>query len=208
MNNNITKPSTKATGEPSGTVIEMTSIISIYTAITYLLGWTYASTWFDSFNVGMIGLNLSLEYVLNYGFWVIKNQWECALILLTSPILGYYIWRRYIRQKLSDIAIVLLPTAMLCLFIATYEVGQIAADSQLEVEQATYNSLPYVKVLLNQKDPENEKTIKLSEQLQSREYKLLLQTKDHIYLFKPTTQAKPATIVIPFSQIKSMKILG
>jgi len=50
-------------------------ITGLVLAWLYAAGWSYAYRWYARFDLGLNGLDLPVETVLMYGYWVLRAHW-------------------------------------------------------------------------------------------------------------------------------------
>ncbi len=47
----------------------------LITALLYTAGWTYAYDYYANFRIGVLALDIPLQYYLIYGLWVFQQSW-------------------------------------------------------------------------------------------------------------------------------------
>jgi hypothetical protein len=190
--------------------LNITLLISLTTALIYVSGWTFAYEYFSLFRIGLLSLEISTEYFFMYGFWVLKAN---APWLGLAYLFGLLLWfwppghkPEYV-QVIMPVIKALLPIGVAVLFVLFYLLGdQLARDKFTEQQIGDYPSYPAVKIGLK---TDNNSPAKLAEGLSTGCYRLLVQNKDKIFVFRPrrSLPGELAVTALPQKVIESMRIL-
>ncbi|MDE0210870.1 MAG: hypothetical protein OXJ64_13405 [Boseongicola sp.] len=117
-------------------------------ALAYVMGWSYAATYFAAFGVGLISLDIPHHFYLVYGFRVIVDHVWIVLALYAAMVLaGWWLRRRWdtIRQAVAIAA----PPAVLLLFLGSYLVADLNARKAFQSQSvSSYRDYPRVAVWL------------------------------------------------------------
>jgi hypothetical protein len=192
---------------------EMASFMIIVFAILYTAGWSFAYHYFGHFNVGLSALELPKEDYFIYSYWVISDH-KGKLFFGTISLLVITCGCAYmIRQciKMSSIRIYLyciaLPIVILSVFAVSYRLGTATALHRFIAQREAYYP-DYHNIEIFQTSGATPK--QLTQSLTSGCYRQLIQNKDKVFIFKPiksVPQADVSTLVIPISQVHSMRLL-
>ena len=209
-----------------GSGIIITLLTSLFIALIYTTGWSYAYHYFERFHLGLLALDIPREYFFLYGFLALKEKFFKVLflfILVTVFVFGYWVMARRrisknqrnsptltaLRKSLygSVTTVIILPAVTLLLFMTFYSIGSSVADSLFEKEvKSDFRSYPGVRVWLTT-DAEH-KTDAIAQEWQKGCYRLLMKNKENLYLFYPgQLDYKLPTEVIPSNQVRYMRIL-
>ena len=189
-------------------IVDIAVIITLIAAILYTAGWSFAYFYYDFFNVGLLTLEVPVEYFLVYSMWVLQDNYTHAaiaygvfILFLVLPLLtGRFHW------LLLLLFFVLVPA----LFYASYTVGKDSAEKRFYAQrQKDYPTYARVKVWLKPSVNREDITKEMAKDLQKGCYRLLLQNKDKIFLFY-TLHNAPADLpitIIPLNEVENLKIL-
>ena len=113
----------------------------------YLAGWTYAWRFFERFQLGLLALDISKEYFLVYGLWVVQ-RWA---LLVLPVLLGVAVLRRYRRIHPTSVwsskAAALFITFLL--FVLAYGIGSETGRAHYGLQQQNdFPVMPRVRVWL------------------------------------------------------------
>ena len=68
------------------------AVVFLAVAWAYTAGWSYAYTYFDRFNLGLLGMEIPRDHLLVYGFQVIWNlKWQVPGWLLAIVTRLYFL---------------------------------------------------------------------------------------------------------------------
>ena len=177
----------------------------------------YSYHYFQCFHLGLVGLGLEREYFLLYGFWVCKARLCSVLLcLLTAfglPLLFQRIWEQAValggavgRKRLLRLRIAASlggPVGLLLLFIILYQLGAWTGQAAFAREQ--HGDFPsYARVKVRLKDKQDEQAAAWAEGC----HRLLLRSKDRLYLFRPDgVSERLPTEIVPNSEVKTVRLL-
>jgi len=199
--------------------------ITLLLALFYTPGWSFAYHYFDKFHLGLIGLDISKEYLFMYSFQALRNHLFLSFCALLSSTLLYLLMKlcfeeskKAMRKRSSEQGIykkrkyeifmifgIFLKVVMIfLLFCQCYHIGTLRASALFEEQVLNdFEAYPRVKVWMKRDIPDElkEKAVDWEKGC----YKLLLRSKDFLYLFKPGT-GNP-TDIIPQSNVQAVRVL-
>lgn len=183
--------------------LDLTVLLGLGTALIYTAGWAYAYHWYGNFNLGIIGLDIPLEYFLMYGFWTARAHWWLVLVYAV----GVALWL-FLRERLQPWLWRAAPVWVLFLFWLAYALGGQAARTDYATHQRNgFACYPLARLGgLKSEDKRTATLHDLAEQLSERDYRLLLQTKGLLVLIKPKPQTAPVPVVVPLSSIDVLRV--
>lgn len=73
--------------------LEVGTVTALLVPLFYTAGWSYAYHYFEHFNLGLIGLDISKEHFFLYSYWTVKDQFWLFLMVLGGYLLMYYLGR-------------------------------------------------------------------------------------------------------------------
>lgn len=190
-------------------LIETGAITGVATAFLYIAGWSYAYHYFQCFHLGLIGLEIENEYFLLYDFWVWRANLCWMLPCLLAAISLLLLFQRFWQQRpellhwLRPVAQIGVPTSLLLLFLALYQLGAWTGQADFAREQrADFPSYPRVKVWL--KDKQDARAAELVKGC----YRLLLRGKEQLYLFRADgVSERIPTEIVPSSEVATVRLL-
>lgn len=197
-------------------LFDLPILISLIASLLYISGWTFAQIYFEKFQLGLLALEIPKEFIFQYGFWVIQDFFWLASFPYIFCILAFYTHRRLSssarHQKWSYLLLhIALAGFALVIFWGVSELSELAAVSRFQQQKkAGYDLYPSIQVELKA-DKENvkKKTFDL-DSLREGNYRLLLQSKENLYLFYPLEDDPELllpTLIIPLNEVHSMLIL-
>ena len=182
--------------------LDLTVMITLATALIYSMGWAYAYHWYGRFNLGIVGLEIPLEYFLMYGFWSIRSNWWVLFVYAVLVVI-WIIFKKMIRPWLWHTA----PIVVLLLFWLTYGLGGKTAQMDYMVHKSNqFSCYPMVRLGLRIEENRDAQIDTLVGQLLERDYRLLLQTKSLLVLIKPKAQTDPVSVMARFSSVDLMRL--
>jgi hypothetical protein len=194
-------------------VPELASMLIIVFALLYTAGWSFAYHYFGHFNVGLSALELPKEDYFFYSYWVIADHKGLLLFGVVSFLVVTWGWVYTICQWVTDastrfyVLLMILPIVMLTLFAISYRLGTSSADLRFKAQKANhYPSYPSIEIF----QTDGASPAQLTQSLTSGCYRQLIQNKDKVFVFKPiksVPQLEISTLVIPMSQVHSMRLL-
>ena len=198
-------------------LLDLATVMAIITALVYFTGWTYAYHYFGHFKLGLLTLEIPTEYFFVYGFWVFKTWWWLVIPYgLGIVLLAFYEPRlspRLDRIKAERPWLLkqLQIFAVLLAFLVAWGLAAVSAGWFYQDQQHNgFSAYPYVRVWPNTPLPEDATLKALYEELPSGVYRLLLENKETLFLFKLPTDGKPARLPInelPLKEVKLLRVL-
>lgn len=197
-------------------LLDWATVATLTAALVYTAGWSYAYHWFGAFNLGVIGLDVPVEYHFMYGFWALRGAWWLLLLFLAGLTAWAWLrrghapaWSAAIAAWLRPLTPAALPVAVLLLFVVAYQLGaSAAAGAAARQQQQGFAAYPPVRVWLKPGAAATQARLqRLSAQLRAADYRLLLQTKSMLYLLKPSAHAALATVAVPLSEVAALRVL-
>lgn len=180
----------------------------------YTTGWTYAYDYFANFRVGVLALEISLEYYFIYGLWVFQKAWLWIVTVgLPAWLIAAWIWRwsRKSRSWWQVVAQLLTVGLLVGLFCGSAILGRIQAEAYFAVQCNTdYADFSRVKVRLKSAPQGIFGAQSKEKGLANGCYRLLLQNRDKVFLFRSFRSIPDAALpveVVSFDEIASMTIL-
>lgn len=204
--------------KPAGPLLlDLATITALITALVYFTGWTYAYHYFGRFKLGLLTLEIPTEYFFVYGFWVFRTWWwlmipyglGIVLLAFYEPRLSSRLDRlRTERPRLlkqMQILVVLLA------FLLAWWLAAVSAGLYYRKQwDLSFSNYPHVRVWPNTPLPEDTTLKALYEELPSGVYRLLLESKETLFLFKLPADGKPArlpVIELPLKEVKLLRVL-
>lgn len=193
-------------------------ITGLVLAWLYAAGWSYAYRWYARFDLGLNGLDLPIETVLMYGYWVLRAHW-----VLLLPVLAVWpLWtlvapavRRRGAAGLRRVSRLLLPAvlplAALLAFALAYTLGARAADQRFVAHRDHgFRCLPRARVGLVPHTDRGPAIAALADGLArtapppgtpEAEWRLLVQSTSLLVLIKPEPQGPPVVALVPWENL-------
>lgn len=192
-------------------VAAITLLIGVVTAWLYATGWTYAYWYFDNYQLGLLALDINREAFLFYGFWVVVHQWPW---LLGAVVLGFAftLCRPWRFVALPGFCWAWLSLALVTgIFTLGYVGGRSTSATHFAEDQTSgYQAARRVEIIADAGWLDKRDTQKLAEGLAGGCFRLLLKTKDDVFLIRPVkgleTTRQPL-LAIPWSEVEAMRIL-
>ncbi len=198
-------------------LLDLATAVALITALVYFTGWTYAYHYFGRFKLGLLTLEIPTEYFFAYGFWVFKTWWwlvipyGLGILLLAfyeprlSPRLDRIKRERPRLLKQLQILVVLLA------FLVAWWLAAISAGWYHQEQQDNgFLAYPHVRVWPNEPLPEDAAVKELYGELPDGVYRLLLENRETLFLFKLPADGKPArlpVIELPLKEVKLLRVL-
>ena len=198
-------------------LLDLATVMAIITALVYFTGWTYAYHYFGHFKLGLLTLEIPAEYFFVYGFWVFKTWWwlvipyglGIVLLAFYEPRLSPRLDR--IKTQRPQLLKQLQIFAVLLAFLVAWGLAAVSAGWFYQDQQHNgFSAYPYVRVWPNTPLPEDATLKALYEELPSGVYRLLLENKETLFLFKLPADGKPARlpmIELPLKEVKLLRVL-
>ncbi len=193
-------------------MLDLAVAIGLITAWLYTAGWSYASHYFGYFHVGLLALEIPAEAFLIYSFWVIQDHLTLFIVLSLLAV-GLAVARGSLGRVPPSARrglIAMLPVVVLGLFWGAYGLGEWTARTQfLSDREADFPAHPRVRVWV---DPgwANAPLAPLAGQLAQGCHRLLAQSRETVFLFRPLLPVLPAglpLVQVPSAAIQAMRIL-
>lgn len=195
-------------------LLDLATVTALITALVYFTGWTYAYHYFHHFKLGLLTLEIPTEYFFVYGFLVFKAWWFLIIpyglwiLLLAScePRLSPRLDR--IKAEYPRLLRQLQIFMVLLTFLVAWQMAADSAGSFFQDQQVKgFTAYPLVRVWPNTPLPEDAALKALYEELPSGVYRLLLESKETLFLFKLPADGKPARLPINELPLKDVKLL-
>ena len=198
-------------------LLDLATVTALIIALMYFTGWTYAYHYFGHFKLGLLTLEIPTEYFFVYGFWVFKTWWWLiipyllGIVFLAScePRLSPRLDR--IKTERPRLLRQLQIFAVLLAFLVAWRLASVSARWFYQEQQSKgFIAYPLVRVWPNPPLPEDAALKTLYEELPSGVYRLLLENKETLFLFKLPTDGKPARLPInelPLKEVKLLRVL-
>lgn len=198
-------------------LFDLATVTALIIALMYFTGWTYAYHYFGHFKLGLLTLEIPTEYFFVYGFWVFKTWWWLiipyllGIVFLAScePRLSPRLDR--IKTERPRLLRQLQIFAVLLAFLVAWGLASVSARWFYQEQQGEgFIAYPLVRVWPNPPPPEDVTLKALYEELPSGVYRLLLETKETLFLFKLPTDGQPARLPInelPLKEVKLLRVL-
>ncbi len=195
-------------------MLDIATIITLFGALIYTTGWTYAYHYFGHFKLGLLTTEIPNHYFLMYGFWVLKTWWWLVALFYLLFIFSTLYLKPVLKnssEKGRILALHLQNLAILIAFVLAWWLAvKQAQDYYLEQQHQGFTAYPLVRVWPKTTESGHEKLRNLYQTLPKAEYRLLLQTREKLFLIKPPQDRKPARpAILQLNQLETnaMKIL-
>ncbi len=177
-------------------VVDIATTVTLLGALIYLTGWSYAYHYFGYFKLGLLAAEIPGRYFFMYGFWVLKAWWW-LVALIYLPFALFTLWPRPLLEKAGKKQILLfkylqIPVIVLGFTLAWWLAVKQAQHHYLEQQRQGFTSYPLVRIWPKPVNPGHENLHNLYRTLPEGEYRLLLQTREKLFLIKPPRDHKPA----------------
>lgn len=203
--------------------VEAGTVTALLVPLFYTAGWSYAYHYFERFNLGLMGLDITKEYFFLYSFWTVKDRFWLFVPALVGYLALYVLakagmrhleaWARGPRLKtvIRTLPALLVPLMIFSLFGLFYMFGAQAAANHFDWQQ-NHDFKSYQRVKVWAKAPETSTFGNAVKAEWSKGcFRLLMSTKDHVYLFYTAYPVDPEdkipTDIIPFDKIEMLRIL-
>lgn len=185
-------------------------IIALCSAWLYLAGWTYAYHYFDRFRIPLMMVDVPLEHYFIYGTIVLRHYvWWAVLILVV--VLCLVLLRDWIPAAVRRKGVIIAAVITLLLFWLGHAAGVSAAHGQfLQQRTADYPAYPRIQAWRTAEAEQNSGSEPSAADLAKGCYRLLLHNQDRLFLFrsfKGVPAADLATVILPWSEIASVRVL-
>lgn len=196
-------------------LLDLATALTLISALIYATGWTYAYHYFSHFKLGLLMLEIPVQYFFMYGFWVFKAWWWLLVVLYGLIMLPYLIVASYIMPRLHRLAMARpwlpkhLPVLLVLLaFVLAWRLAVASADGYYREQQVSgFAAYPHVRVWLKAPPPDDTRLRTLYELLPEGDYRLLLQNRDTLFLFKVPRDNKPARLAVIQLGLAEVKFL-
>ena len=194
--------------------------VVVIAALFYTAGWSFAYHYFDRFGLGLIGLDIQMEYFFLYSFWVFKKNLGLLFAGFVAAALFWGCVWVYLRKRraAADRFLTLRQSAAVALvlmFVAGqfpifYYSGRVAARHTFTQQAETldpfsFPSYPGVTVWIN--DDGKKGVEAMADEWETGCYRLLLNNKEKLYLFYPAGVDDHIPVdVIPMSRVKAFRV--
>ncbi|AUB83608.1 hypothetical protein [Candidatus Thiodictyon syntrophicum] len=185
-------------------------ITGLVLAWLYAAGWSYAYRWYARFDLGLNGLDLPVETVLMYGYWVLRSHW----VLLLPALAVWPLWT-LVPPTVRRRGVYGLPLVLILLFALAYTLGARAADDRFVAHRDHgFRCLPRARVGLVPQADRGPAIAALAAGLAREspppgtpdpspdaEWRLLVQTASLLVLIKPEPQGPPVVALVPWENL-------
>lgn len=197
-------------------LLDLATVMALIAALVYFTGWTYAYHYFGHFKLGLLNLEIPAEYFFVYGFWVFKRWWwlviaygiGIVLLAVYEPRLSP--WLHRVKAGRPRLLKQLQILGVLLAFLAAWWLAAVSAGWYYQEQQNNgFTAYPHVRVWPNEL-PEDAALKALYEELPGGVYRLLLENRETLFLFKLPTDGKPArlpVIELPLKEVKLLRVL-
>jgi hypothetical protein len=207
----MSAPSDKTAGP---LLLDLATVTALITALVYFSGWIYAYHYFGHFKLGLLTLEIPTEYFFVYGFWVFKTWWwlvipyGLGIVLLAfyeprlAPWLDRLSTERHRLLKQLQVLVVLVA------FLLAWWLASVSAGYYYQEQQDNgFWAYPHVRVWPHTPLPEDGTLKALYGELPNGVYRLLLENRETLFLFKLPPDGKPARLPVIELPLKEMKLL-
>ncbi len=194
-------------------LFDMAASLSLIGALIYTTGWTYAYYYFEHFGLGLLDLDIPNQYFLMYGFWVYKAWWWLMValyVLALFLLLKLQGWRKDERSTVMLAKQAQISLVLLVFIIGAWLAYKYANDYYVTQQAQTFSAFPHVRVWPKKVVSDDRSLTQFYTELPNGNYRLLLQSKKHIYLIKPPRDGRPARLavsIIPLAYIEALRLL-
>lgn len=197
-------------------VFELVTLCAVVIGFVFFTGWAYAYHYFAHFKVGLMALQLPAVTYLGFSFWVLQSVlWLLIPYALGALVLALHeprlaTWLRQIRMERPWSVWQLILGVTLTAFLLSWWVTSISAKRFFQVQQANhFSDRPLVSVW-PVAPPTDEAAQALYKDLASGNYRLLLEDRDRLFLFRPTATGysfQGPVIELPWKEIRLVQVL-
>ena len=173
--------------------MEPAMVTGFLMVLFYATGWSYAYHYFRQFHTGVANLSLKTEYVFMCGFWAIRENILVFLIIILAIFLFYWIYLfaasaksagRFLRAIRNVVLFLIIPLVIFVLFLSFYNLGKTGAAA-VYAKEALGDFGSYNSVRIDFKPEARPLFADMTADMERGCYRLLLETKDRIYVFRP-----------------------
>lgn len=183
-------------------------------ALTYVMGWVYAATYFAAFGVGLVSLDIPHQFFFVYGFQVIVDHVWIVLALYAVLVLAGWGLRRHCNTMRQPV-IVAGPVAVLLLFLGSYFLAASNARKDFQSQSsANYPEYHRVAVWLQNDTthdgPGDAATRQIADDLTKGCYRLMMDDGSKLLLISPHPDfptTGPGVTHVPIDQVRLWRIL-
>ena len=192
------------------------TVSGVVIGFIFFTGWAYAYHYFAYFKLGLLALKLPIVTYLGFSFWVFQSVWWLLIpyalgalaVAIHEPRLAVRL--KQIRAERPWSLAQLFLTVTLLVFLLSWWVTSISAGRFFQAQQANrFVDLPLVSVWLN--EPATDETLRaLYAELPTGVYRVLLEDRERLFLFKPPSDGKQAQISVielPWKEVKLVRVL-
>ncbi len=198
-------------------LLDLATVMALIAALVYFTGWTYAYHYFGHFKLGLLTLEIPTEYFFVYGFWVFKAWWwlvipyglGIVLLALYEPRLSP--WLDRIKTRRPRLLKQLQVLGVLLAFLVAWWLASVSAAWYYQEQQDNgFSAYPQVRVWPNPPLPEDATLKEFYGELPDGVYRLLLENRETLFLFKLPPDGNPArlpVIELPLKEVKLLRVL-
>ena len=193
---------------------EWIALPTLIAALTYVMGWAYAATYFAAFGVGLIALDIPHQFFFVYGFRVIVDHVWIVLPLYAALALAGW-WPRRHWNTIRQPVVIAGPLAVLLLFLGSYFLADYNAGKAFQSQRASdYPDYPRVAVWL-QGDVTHGRAHDAADRQSADDltkgcYRLMLDDGSKLLLISPHPDfltAQPGVTHVPIERVRLWRIL-
>lgn len=197
---------------PSRLALDLATLAVLIAALVYVAGWSYAERYFAHFQLGLLALEVPLEYYFVYGVQVLGHRWWLALAgaVLAVPLGGLLPPTTRPNRWLRVGALAL----VLALFLAMRWLGSATGSHSYRQQQARdFPDSPRVRLWLKPggaSSPEEASLAELAAALPQGCHRLLLQNRSTLWLIRPrqgAPQAQVAVLTVPMAEVRALRVV-
>ncbi len=194
-------------GDLAGTAAFIVALISAW---LYATGWTYAYHYFDRFGIPLLMVDIPKEHYFVYG-GVVAGMFPIWAGVIGGAVIGLVLAWRWFAGKLGRPILALGLAAILAIFWLGHEGAVDAAHTQYSIQRTTdYSAYPRVKVWTKQDTKLSKDSPLSSDNLTRGCYRLLLHSRDRLFLLRPLRGAAAAELpilVVPWDRMETIRIM-
>jgi len=192
----------------------------VLASLFYTAGWSFAYHYFDRFGLGLIGLDIQMEYFFLYSVWVFKQKlWLLFSGFFAVALFLGFVWVYLRKRRAAGDGILTLRQsaafALVLIFVAGqfpvfYYSGRIAARNTFKKQAEAREPFPfpsYPGVTVWMSDDGKKGIEAMADEWEKGCYRLLLNSKEKLYLFYPAGVDDHIPVdVIPMSRVKAFRV--
>lgn len=159
----------------------------VFSALTFVAGWSYLATYYRTFGLNPLELDLSVPVVCTIAVYVL---WEAKWPLVIGGLVLLGLAELSRRNKLSRSFVVV---AVIAALFTAGAAGGSTGRANAHRDAFDNSALPWVGFTVKGDHPEYD-CVRAAHELQDASCKLLLRTKGSFYFFKPFSGDSAANV--------------